>query len=63
MDPEDLGLARGLLDSLPAVHREELEREALERFGDLDREELEKAILELVARRSFRPDRLRKYGA
>ena len=59
----DLELARSLVDSLLPARREELEREALERFGDLEREELEKAVLELVARRSFGPDRLRKYGA
>jgi DNA-binding transcriptional ArsR family regulator len=62
MDPEDLDLARGLLDSLPPSRREELEREATEQFGDLDPEELQKAVLELVARRSFGPARLGKYG-
>jgi DNA-binding transcriptional ArsR family regulator len=60
MDPEDLELARGLLDSLSPSRREELEREAVEQFGDLDPEELQKAVLELVARRSFGPDRLRR---
>ena len=62
MDPEDLELARGLLDSLPPSRREELEREVVEQFGDLDPEELQKAVLELVARRSFGPARLGKYG-
>jgi predicted AAA+ superfamily ATPase len=61
-DPEGLELARGLLDSLPPSRREELEREAAEQFGDLDPEELQKAVLELVARRSFGPARLGKYG-
>jgi DNA-binding transcriptional ArsR family regulator len=62
MDPEDLELALGLLDSLPPSRREELEREVVEQFGDLDPEELQKAVLELVARRSFGPARLGKYG-
>ena len=62
MDPEDLELARGLLDSLPPSRREELEREAAEQFGDLGPGELEKAVLELLARRSFGPARLGKYG-
>ena len=61
MDPEDLELARGLLDSLPPSRREELEREVVEQFGDLDPEELQKAVLELFARRNFGPDRLRRY--
>ena len=62
MDPEDLELARSLVDSLPPARREELEREAAERFGFLGEGERRKAILELVARSSFGPDRLRKYG-
>ena len=62
MDPEDLELARNLMDSLPPARREELEREAAGRFGILGEEETRKAVLELVARRSFGPDRLRKYG-
>jgi hypothetical protein len=61
MDPEDLKLARGLLGSLPPSRREELEREGIEQFGYLGPEELQKAILELVARRSFGPARLGKY--
>jgi DNA-directed RNA polymerase subunit F len=61
MDREDLELAQGLVDSLPPSRREELEREAAEQFGDLDPEELQKAVLELVARRNFGPDRLRRY--
>jgi len=52
----------GLLDSLPPCRREELEREAIEQFGDLGPGELEKAVLELLARRSFGPARLGKYG-
>ena len=62
MDPEDLELARSLVDSLPPARREELEREAAGQFGLLGEEEMRKAILELVARSSFGPDRLRKYG-
>ncbi len=62
MDPEDLELARGLLDFLAPSRREELEREAVEQFGDLEPDELQKAVLELVARRSFGPARLGKYG-
>ena len=62
LDPEDLELARSLVDSLAPSRREELEREATEQFGDLDPEELQKAVLELVARRSFGPARLGKYG-
>jgi hypothetical protein len=61
-DPGGLKLARGLLESLPTSRREELEQEATEQFGDLDPEELQKAVLELVARRSFGPARLGKYG-
>lgn len=62
LEPEDLELARELAGSLSPAEREELEREARERFGAADGEELEKAVLELVVRRRFGPARLRRYG-
>ncbi len=62
LDPGDLELARGLLESLTPGKREKLEHKAQERFGAADPEQPRKAALELVVRRSFGPDRLRKYG-
>lgn len=62
LEPEDLELARGLLDSLTRREREGLERKARERFGELAPEELEKALVDLVVRRSFGPARLARYG-
>lgn len=63
LEPEDLELAKGLLDSLPPQERERLEQKARERFGDLDPDELGKAVLELVVRGSFGPARLPRYVA
>lgn len=52
----------GLVESLPPQEREALERQARERWGELDPEELARAVLELVVRRYFGPASLCKYG-
>ncbi len=61
LDEEDRAAAQALLEGLTPGRRRELEAEARERFGELDPEEIEKAVAELVIRRGFGPARLWKY--
>lgn len=61
LDPEDLDLVRSLVAHLLPSERERLEREARERLGAEDPEDVEKAVVELVVRERFGPARLAKY--